>query len=319
MSAPEFRSVFAPELDHYLAFKESIGVHGATRVCYLRSFDRYCSEHGLQEFDRCTVEGWVNFKQAARPQAPRPWMSYIRDFGRWLRINGNEDAYVLSDQWTTKRIRIQPHLLSNEEIGRFFEAAKKLEGSSTWKWQAVAFFALMHSAGLRTCEVRRLEVHDVDLAEGSIDVRWSKGNRSRRLPLTAQVVVALDGCHQALERALGKNRAAFFASSTGNPVTPSTIGVMFNRIWDQAGLPRPLGGKQPRPYDFRHHFAYANIERWKAEGIDVNAMMPYLSQYMGHSSLESTFYYIHTSPDFMESYAGIVRDGQGILPEVGFE
>jgi hypothetical protein len=34
---------------------------------------------------------------------------------------------------------------------------------------------------------------------------------------------------------------------------------MFNRIWDRAGLPRPLGGQQPRPYDFRHHFAYANI------------------------------------------------------------
>ena len=58
---------------------------------------------------------------------------------------------------------------------------------------------------------------------------------------------------------------------------------LFNRIWDQAGLPRPAGGQQPRPYDFRHHFAYANVERWMAQGKDVTAMLPYLARYMGHA------------------------------------
>jgi len=94
---------------------------------------------------------------------------------------------------------------------------------------------------------------------------------------------------------------------------------MFNRIWDQAGLPRPMGGIRPRPYDFRHHFAYANIERWMAGGIDVAAMLPYLSRYMGHASFDSTYYYIHTSPDFMDAYAQITRESQSLLPEVGFE
>ena len=56
---------------------------------------------------------------------------------------------------------------------------------------------------------------------------------------------------------------------------------MFNWIWDQAGPPRPTGGTPPRPYDFRYDFADANIERWMAGGIDVTAMLPYLSAYMG--------------------------------------
>ena len=94
---------------------------------------------------------------------------------------------------------------------------------------------------------------------------------------------------------------------------------MFNRIWDQAGLPRPAGGQQPRPYDFRHHFAYANVERWMAQGKDVTAMLPYLARYMGHATIESTYYYIHTSPDFMDDYAHITDTSQSLLPEVGFE
>jgi integrase len=101
--------------------------------------------------------------------------------------------------------------------------------------------------------------------------------------------------------------------------TAATVGKMFHRIWDQARLPRPVGGQQPRPYDFRHHFAYANIERWMRQGTDVAAMLPYLARYMGHASVDSTYYYIHTSPDFMDAYAEIAGKTQSLLPEVGFE
>jgi integrase len=311
--------VFGPDLEGFLAFKESMGIHCTSRLWYLKDFDRYCTDRGLENLDRSTVEGWVTSRQTSQPNSCRSWMSYIRDFGRWERINGNKNAYVLSDQWKARFLRPQPYLLTQEEISRFFNAAARLEALTPWKRQGVAFFALMHSCGLRTCEVRRLQRHDINLAEGFIDVRWSKGNRSRRLPLTDQIVDILAACDQASLRALGNERTFFFVSATGGPLTAGMVEAMFHRIWDQAGLPRPLEGKQPRPYDFRHHYAYANIERWMAEGTDVNAMLPYPSRYMGHASLESTNYYIHTSPDFMNGYADIVREGQRILPEVGFE
>ena len=56
-----------------------------------------------------------------------------------------------------------------------------------------------------------------------------------------------------------------------------------------------------------------------AQGTDVTAMLPYLARYMGHATIESTYYYIHTSPDFMDAYAPITRKSQSLLPEVGFE
>jgi len=46
---------------------------------------------------------------------------------------------------------------------------------------------------------------------------------------------------------------------------------------------------------------------------------PYLSTYMGHATVESTYYYIHTSPDFMRAYVDITAEGGSPLPEVGFE
>jgi integrase len=317
MSAHGFTSVFAPQLDEYLAFKRQMGFYGRSRVWYLRKFDAYCAGHDRRVFDRDTVEGWVT-DQLARSGRYRSWMSYVRDFGRWLQAHGHTDAYVLSDRWKAPMVPAHPYLLARHEIERFFAAAAHLDTSSPWQWQAVAFFTLMHSCGIRTGEARALLAGHVDVGHRHLDIFWSKGNRSRRLPLTGEVVDLLAACdHVSCQRFA--SRRTFFVSSTGHRVTAAAVGVVFNRIWDQAGLPRPPGGTPPGPYAFRHHFAYANIERWAAQGADVTAMLPYLSRYMGHATFESTYYYVHTSPDFMDAYAHITGGRGSVLPEAGFE
>lgn len=317
MSGHGFISMFAAQLDAYVAFKKAMGCVGASRIWYLKQFDAYCAEHGRIVFDRDTVEGWVSSRLATSGRY-RSWMSYVRDFGRWLRANGEPDAYVLSAAWKAPFVHARPYLLSAREIDAFFDAAADLDVASPWRWQASAFFTLMHSCGLRTGEVRALKPCQVDLDGGHIDVVWSKANRSRRLPLTSEIIDVLDACDRKSSASFA-SRQTFFVSAAGTAVTPAAVGVTFARIWDRAGLPRPAGGRRPRPYDFRHHFAYANVERWMENGADLEAMLPYLSRYMGHATFESTYYYIHTSPDFMDSYAALTRTGQSVLPEVGFE
>ena len=43
MSGRGFTSAFAADLDAYLAFKQSMGFFGNSRIWYLRSFDAWCS------------------------------------------------------------------------------------------------------------------------------------------------------------------------------------------------------------------------------------------------------------------------------------
>ena len=148
MSSHGFTSAFATELDAYLAFKASMGFFGASRIWYLRKFDAYCSEHDRAVFDKDTVEGWVSV-QLERSGRYRSWLSYIRDFGRWLKANGATDAYVLSDRWKAPFVAPRPYLLTRREIELFFTAAAQIEAQSPWRWQAVAFFTLMHSCGLQ--------------------------------------------------------------------------------------------------------------------------------------------------------------------------
>ena len=94
-----FVGPLAGELEEYIRFKASMGRHGATRVRVLRSFDRHCLEHGAVRLERGVVERWIAHRIDANPGGCRSWFSYIRDFGRWMRLAHDPDAYVLSDQW----------------------------------------------------------------------------------------------------------------------------------------------------------------------------------------------------------------------------
>jgi integrase len=317
MSGHGFTSVFAADLDDYVAFKHTMGFTIRSRIWYLKRFDAYCTRRQATMLDRATVEGWVA-EQLDSSGAYRSWMSYIRDFGRWVAVHRDPGVYVLDAAWKAPLVRSHPYLLTRDEIDRFFTAATGLMANSPWKWQAVAFFTLMHSCGLRTGEARALRPDDVDLHAGQVTIIESKGHRSRRLPITGEVTAILASCDEKSHKRFPARRS-FFVSAAGTTVAASAVGVIFNRIWDHAGLQRPNGGTRPRPYDFRHHFAYANLERWMAEGTNVAAMLPYLQVYMGHASVESTCYYVHTSPDFMDAYVDITRHAaRSLLPEVGF-
>jgi integrase len=250
MSGTRFTSAFAADLEGYLAFKQNMGCYGASRIWYLRQFDAWCAEHSRTVFDQGTVEGWVRARLESSGRY-RSWMSYVRDFGRWLQATGHDDACVLSDRWKAPFVPPRPYLLSRQEIEAFFTAAATLDTSSPWRWQAAAVFTLMHSCGLRTGETRALKTAHVDLDYENIDIVWSKGNRSRRLPLTGQVVEVLSACDRT-SCAHFASRQTFFVSAAGNQVTAAAAGKVFARIWDQAGLARPAGGRPPRPYDFRH-------------------------------------------------------------------
>ena len=91
---------------------------------------------------------------------------------------------------------------------------------------------------------------------------------------------------------------------------------MFWLCFQMGGITQ-FDGPRPRVYDFRHTFATECICRWMREGKDVDAMLPFLSAYMGHARFEDTAYYIHMIPDFYQRTGTIDTAAyESLLPEV---
>lgn len=315
----QYASALSRDIKDFIDFKASVGISSTTRNYTMLRFDAYCTENGVTSYSRGIVEDWVKQHRAEYPSGCHSWMSYIRDFGRFLQTTKDSNAYVLSDEFVSGTHHTIPYLMTQAEIEAFFAKASDYAPRSSWAWQTIPFFGLMHSCGLRTCEAQRLQSEHVNYKNRTIDIVLSKGKRSRRLAITDEITELLYRCNKITTSEFGSDRSAFFVNNLGNPLSSTAVGVAFKKVWNDADLPEVKCGKRVRPYDLRHHFAYANIERWRKEGISVEAMLPYLARYMGHASFDSTYYYVHTSPDFLSDYVSLQLDCSNVLPEVGFD
>lgn len=319
MTTNTYTSVFAHDIEDFLTYKASCGIVNATRAWTMHKFDEYCAANNVAVFDEKAVKGWMDEIHDANRSESSYRLSYIKDFAKYLSIVKEQDVYIPRDDYGYRYKPSAPYLMEEDEIEAFFEQAKLYRPASPWAWQTIPFFGLMCVCGLRTGEVRRLSCEDVNFGEGFIDIKESKAHRSRRLPVTDEVRGMLYDCDKKSSKEFGRCRQAFFVSRTGRPVDAHVAGRIFGQIWSDAGLPLIKVGARVRPYDFRHHFAYANIERWQREGIDVESKIPFLALYMGHAVYQSTYYYTHLSPGFITEYAGSPYTTDNLLPEVGFD
>jgi len=114
------------------------------------------------------------------------------------------------------------------------------------------------------------------------------------------------------------DRTYFFPVKFNSCYHSQSLGSNFNKIWKAAGLGCESGSKATT-YAFRHHFAFATLNRWIEQGVDVNSKLPYLMRYMGHSSLESTFYYLHLVPEFFPTFSKKTKALEELLPEVDYD
>ena len=150
-----------------------------------------------------------------------------------------------------------------------------------------------------------------EIAEG-----WAnqQAHRDRRLYLSDELINYFKEYDNAIKRCFPE-REYFFPGGAGGICSSTAVSANFRNIWLSAGLKRD-GKVKPRAYDFRHHFACANIMKWSDEGKDIHAMLPYLMRYMGHTTLDSTYYYIHLIPDFFPKYVKLAASTEDVIPEV---
>ncbi len=115
----------AGELEEYIRFKASMGRHGATRVRVLRSFDRHCLEHGAVRLERGVVERWIAHGIDAESRGCRSWFSYIRDFGRWMRLAPRSRRVRALRPVEGPDPRPTPYLLTDREAALFLRPRER--------------------------------------------------------------------------------------------------------------------------------------------------------------------------------------------------
>jgi len=207
-----------------------------------------------------------------------------------------------------------PCLFTDEEIAALMAACQTLRGAL----QAATFQALiglLAVTAMRPGEAINLDREHVDLHEAVITVLDGKGGISRILMLQPSSVAALAGYAELRDRLCPDPEGpGFFVSTAGTRLRHNRLNIVFPKLARIAGLtPRPAGCR-PRPMDLRHTFAVSTLIDWYRAGADVDALMPVLSTWLGHSKPESNYWYISASPELLALAAGRLRHAQEQLP-----
>ena len=317
----KYSSVFGSYISGLISTKQASGYRYETAEYYLHDFDNYCYSHVKSgDFSRDLIIGWAKAKDGEAPGTHRVRISPVRELGKYMQSLGISDAFVLPSPLHRKIERYVPHFFTNQELTAFFTACDNLKphaGMHARHLVLPVFFRLLYCSGLRTCEARTLRIENVDLQCGLIDIIESKGHRSRRIPIS-QDLLKLFRIYDERVSKIYSDKIYFFPTTRSECYKRSSVSIVFRKIWNAAALARGCGNK-PRAYDFRHHFALCNLNRWIASGVDVNTKLPYLTRYMGHSCMESTDYYLHLVPEFFQTFSEKVRITENVLPEMDYD
>lgn len=301
-------------VEHYLAVRRALGYKLVDHGRLLPDFVDHLEASGASTVTIEAALAWATRPQDVQPYRWKQRLSVVRGFARYLQTLDPATEVPPSDLLAYRRRRPTPFLFSEDEVTGLLAAA----GALAHPLRAAThrtLFGLLAATGMRVGEALRLDRTDVDLDAGQLDIRKTKFNKSRRLPLHPSTVTALDSYTRDRDRLFGRPvQSSVFINIRGTRLAARRVRAVFADLADQVGLEPRAGSSRPRAHDLRHSFAVATLLEWYRSGVDVAARMPLLSAYLGHTSPTSTYWYLQAVPELLVLAAGRLEPPMGGRP-----
>jgi integrase/recombinase XerD len=300
-----------------VAQKRAIGYKYHTEARILARFEAFSRARypGQQTLTQDSVQAWIADARGrgVKPATLQALTTPLRELGRWLGRRGVQ-AYVLPPGVITRPVRYVPHIYTDQELADLFTQTDRCHYCAGVPYRHLVMpvlFRTIYACGLRASEARLLRPDDVDIDTGVLQIRDAKGGKDRQVPVSEALRSRLAGYHTQL--AGNPDWQWFFPGHPGLPLTLVNVEKNFRRFLWAARISHGGRGHGPRVHDLRHSFAVNNLRGWFATGQDVNALLPVLQAYMGHSSISDTAYYLRLTA---QSYPDITARVQAATGEV---
>ncbi len=300
-------------LDAYLALREALGFSMHIKRP-LQDFVRYLEQHADGKPIRAQLALDWACRASGGPAGSSTRLTLARGFLRHLKASWPEteipDRHLIATPG-----RSQPYLFDASGLTNLLEAAGRLRPRRALRPHTLqTLFGLLACTGLRAREAINLLISDVQLDEEPtrLLIRHTKFKKSRWVPLHPSAADQLRHYKQRRhELKYDSLSDVFFVSEQGRAFNCDTLLQVFQRLVGRLGIrPRP-GQRRPTLGSFRHTFAVQRLRQWYEAGLDVNALLPNLSIYLGHIDPASSYWYLTATPELLgaaaqrfETYAG---------------
>ena len=290
-----FKSKLAPYIEEMIAEKQSMGFSCENLKSQLQKFDNFLVDNNLDTglLDDNVIEEWEKRLPAEADSTRNGRLKIVDNLAEYMHELGLPASMSTTYGKTVHQV---PYVPSAEEIGKFLRYVDNYSVARSTSYDRFPceysiMFRLYFLCGMRLSEAILLKRGNVDLSKGSIYIKHSKGDKDRYVYTSEDLRILLNRYDRKMEDYIPDREYFFPGKETGKPFAPGTLGSQFHRIWDKC-FPC-WTGKRPTVHSLRHAFVVERINGWAKEGKDFKVMVPVLSKYLGHSSINETYYYYH--------------------------
>ena len=318
-----FNSPFKSDIQKFLDLKHSLGYKYALEEILLSQFDKMCIFKYPKEkvLTQIIAMDWATARKNESKSSIGNRIVTIREFAKYLNNTGKY-AFVIPTTYIPKKKKYQSYIYTNFELKKIFDVIDNKKFNCRYKNCYIAYpvlFRILYCCGLRISEALHLKVKDVDLQNGIIYVYESKNNTDRLVPISEKLKNICIKYFNKLHLSSARNDFFFFTKDSQTQIGQSAIHTSFRKILALAGIEKSKLNN-PRIHDFRHTFAINCLKKFISENKDLNAYLPILKTYMGHSKFKSTEYYLKLTndmfPDILLRFNSYIEDA---IPDIGGE
>jgi site-specific recombinase XerD len=300
-----FVSPLANHFGAYINLRRSLGFELRSQAHILQKFDRVLKEEMSNPgpVTSPTIESFLRSLDGLQPLTRRHQLSTVRQFLRYLQQFEPQTfipARVYEPAGSTPHV---PHIYTDEEIRALLHEALlyPLRPTQSRGPTYYTLIGLLYATGLRISEALGLQLGDIDWQRSLLQIRRTKFHKARFVPMTASTC---DRIKRFLVDRAGRGHATsaeapLFVNAKGRRLVYSTVIHTFIKIATRAGVRRPNEVHPPRIHDLRHTAAVRRLHLWYKDGKNVQALLPALTTYLGHSCVGSTQIYLTATAELL--------------------
>jgi integrase len=293
--------MLSQDVERYVDLQRTLGFKFGDQSRSLKLFADYAGARG-DEFVRVgRVLAWAA-AQTPSAQRRQSLVARVRRFALAMQAEDPRHEVPPRDCVGHAKIaRKSPYIYSADEIDRIMHTAGQMPAKGFIAPATLTtMLGLLASTGLRISEALSLECSDV--GDDGLLIRKSKHGKSRLIPLHETTEAALDR-HLSERARQAVYTQAVFVSNNGQALMYHAIRDAFRRLMVRAGLRPGFSGTGPRMHDLRHTFAVRSLEQCRPDRQAVAQHMIALSNYLGHTSVTDTYWYLEATPIIMRGIA----------------
>jgi integrase len=303
------------KVEAYLKERRQAGLALRAIGLQLKSFARFADARGHHgPLSLGLLLAWAQASERPSPKTAAGRLEQLRPFTQFCHRLNPSSVILPGNLLGSYPRRVTPHIYTREEIRALMQALRRWPPAGCLRGESyAAFFGLLAATGLRLSEGLNLERRDVDLERALLHIREGKFHKSRYVPLHASTVRALRRYTRRRDRdPLSSTTPLFFVTDHGRRLAVSSVRGAFDKLRQQLAWHCRGARSAPRIHDLRFTFICRRLERWYAQGVDIDHRMLSLSTYVGHVGPTSTYWYLTGTPRLMRLAAQRFSRFQGL-------